>query len=121
MELTGTLSNPAQPFVDSLDRVATVAHELRGTDAVARTGQTVGPRCVLTQAVVEEIVKAAGRPIRVNEICAALEERGVTPFEKASIRKTLHDGSRAKHPRYRRTGWGLYQYARVHEKDHPSW
>ena len=38
-------------------------------------------------------------------------ERGVGPFDKASVRKTLHDGSRGASPLYRRIGWGLYESA----------
>ena len=62
------------------------------------------------QAVVGAIVEAAGRPLRVRDVCAELAERGIGPFDKASVRKTLHNGSRSEIPRFRRAGWGLYEH-----------
>ena len=115
MELSGTLSNPSQPLETSLERVATVARQLIGREPSSRSGRIVGPRGVSVQAMVEEIVRSAGRPIRVKDVCAALEEGGIDPFDKASIRKTLNDGSRARQPRYHRVGWGLYEPIRTRE------
>ena len=110
MELSGTLSNPSQPLETGLERFAALARELLRRNPASRNAGSVGPRGVPVQAVVEEIVRSAGRPLRVRDVCAALEERGLEPFDKAAIRKTLHDGSRAIRPRYRRVGWGLYEH-----------
>ncbi len=59
----------------------------------------------------EAFVRSAGRPVRVREVCAALEAQGVGSFDKAAVRKTLHDGTRATIPRFRRIGWGFYETA----------
>jgi hypothetical protein len=63
------------------------------------------------QAAVEDIVAAAGHPMRVSDICAELAVRRIGPFDKGSVRKTLHEGSRGATPRFRRIGWGLYEHA----------
>ena len=69
------------------------------------------PRPVPVQALVEAFVRSAGRPVRVKDVCTALEGQGVGSFDKAAVRKTLHDGTRSAVPRFRRIGWGVYETA----------
>jgi hypothetical protein len=110
MELNGALSNPRATLESSfagLLRIAAAA--LKRCDPEPRS--VVRPRPVAVQAVVEAIVRAAGRPIRVREVCAAVVAQGAGPFDKASVRKTLHDGSRGESRRFSRVGWGLYESA----------
>jgi hypothetical protein len=47
--------------------------------------------------------------VSVRDVCARLEAAGVVDYEKASVRKALHDGSRSAVRRYKRVGWGLYE------------
>ena len=52
---------------------------------------------------------------------AELVAGNVGPFDKASVRKTLHDGSRGQKPRFRRIGWGLYEHVpEQHRRGDPT-
>lgn len=109
MEDNGARSNPLAAFETSLERVARVVDARRATSAERLEPRAVPPRAVRIQAEVEAVVRAATRPVRVREVCAALDAAGVSGYNKASVRKTLHDESFQPTPRYRRVGWGLYE------------
>jgi hypothetical protein len=110
MELNGALSNPRAGLEGSfvgLLRVAVAA--LGRRELIPR--RVVRPKPVPVQAVVEALVRAAGRPVRVSDVCAAVMEQAIGPFDPASVRKTLHDGCRGESRRFTRVGWGLYESA----------
>jgi len=111
MELNGALSNPRATLESSLAALTDLLGELRQRDRRKAPREALRPRPVPVQASVQAIVEAAGRPIRVRDVCIELAARGIGPFDRASVRKTLYDGSRGPRPRYRRIGWGLYEHA----------
>lgn len=109
MELNGALSNPRPTPEGSLANLCELRKRLlaRPRDTMCEVGLRSRP--VPVQALVEAFVRSTGRPVRVREVCVALTAQGVGSFDKAAVRKTLHDGARATVPRFRRIGWGLYE------------
>ena len=59
----------------------------------------------------EQILDEAVRPLRVRDVVSALAELTDMCHDPASVRKALHDGTRADVPRFHRVGWGLYASA----------
>lgn len=105
MELSGALSNPRAAVEGCLSGLIS---DLRSRGAGAEPREPRPQRACRVQELVQRYVEAAGRPLRVRDVCDGLEALGYGPFDKAAVRKTLHDGSRARVPRYVRVGWGLY-------------
>ena len=94
-----------------MERIASVVEQLRANVVGRPEPRLASPRAVRVQAEVEAVVRAAGGPVRVRDVCEQLEAAGVRGYEKASVRKTLHDGSRGEDRRFSRVGWGLYESA----------
>ena len=111
MELNGALSNPRVALEGWLESLAGLHGELRRLAAAERARPRLRPRAMRVQAAVEAIVEEAGRPMRVRDICAELAKCRAGAFDKASVRKTLNNGSHGEKPRFRRIGWGLYEHA----------
>jgi hypothetical protein len=111
MELNGALSNPRPTPEGSLASLCQLRKRLLEQSRDGLRDVELRPRPVPVQALVEAFVRSTRRPVRVREVCEALEAQGVGSFDKAAVRKTLHDGTRATVPRFRRIGWGLYETA----------
>ena len=110
VELNGALSNPLAGLEGPLARLADLVRDVRERPGPARTPRSAPRRSIRVQALVEQIVRDARRPIRVHEVCAAIDGL-VAGVDKASVRKTLHDRSRGPDACYRRVTWGLYEWA----------
>ena len=111
MELSGALSNPQAALQGSLTDLCALVRRLRRRPRDLGRVRTLPDRPVHVQALVCEFVRSQADPVRVRDICEALVKQGLPSFDKASVRKTLHDGSRGRNPRFRRVGWGLYESA----------
>jgi hypothetical protein len=109
MELSGALSNPQATLETPLEQVRDLADELRQR-LPKPTRQPLRPKPVSVHAAVMAIVEAAGRPMRVRDICAQLDTLNIGDFDKAAVRKSLNERSRGPNPRFRRVGWGLYEH-----------
>ena len=112
MELSGALSNPRAQVEIGLRPLTGLAAELRLRHVPEREPRHLPPRACRIQDLVQRYVDSVPQPVRVRDVCDGLEALGVAPFDKAAVRKTLHDGARAPVPRYARLGWGLYASVR---------
>lgn len=111
MELNGALSNPLTRGKSQLSAVLELHAELLVRPPAASNGgsrRVLEARPARVKELVEQIVSEAAGPLRVRDVIATLANRTDTCVDPASIRKTLHDGTRGPTPRFRRVGWGLY-------------
>jgi len=106
MELNGALWNPFEKGKTGFSRLCKLVRDLQGRETPS-TNATLPPRRELVGTAAEEIVRTADAPLRVADVCAALQERGVDA-SPASVRKALHDRSRGDTARLHRVGRGLY-------------
>jgi len=74
MELNGALWNPLEEGKTGLIRLQKLVRDLRGRE-IQPMQRTLPPRRELVGAAVEEIVRTADAPLRISEVCAALQER----------------------------------------------
>ena len=110
VELNGALSNAQATLESSLRRLLDLSRDILQKPP-GRVLHDIRPRPARVQAAVDAVVRSASLPIRVRDVCQAIEQLGIGPFDKASVRKTLHEGTRGTEPRFRRIAWGLYEPA----------
>lgn len=111
VELSGALSNPLTRSKAPLSAVFELHAELLvrpPTASSGGSGRALKARPTRVKEVVEQIVSEAAGPLRVRDVISTLADRTDICVDPASIRKTLHDGTRGPAPRFRRVGWGLY-------------
>jgi hypothetical protein len=111
MELNGALWNPLAKGKTGFSQLGKLVRDLRGRET-SRTQRTLPPRRESVGAAAEKIVCTADAPLRIAEVCAALQERGVDA-NPASARKALHGRSRGAEARLQRIGRGIYAATQV--------
>lgn len=106
MELNGALWNPLETGKTGFSRLLKLVRDLQGRETLPAR-RTLPPRRELVGSAAEVLVRAAGAPLRIADVCAALREQGLEA-NPATVRKALHDRSRGTDPRLRRVGRGVY-------------
>ena len=109
MELNGALSNPRATPEGCLAGLYGLVQGIRARPEAQPRERQPRARPVPVRVLVEAFVRSARGPVRVRDVCARLEAQGLGSFDRASVRKSLHDGSQGECPRFQRTGWGLYE------------
>jgi len=120
VEDNGALSNPHPEIDGALARVVDLVRQLHARPGPVRTPTLARKRSCRLKALVEQVVRDAQGPVRVRDVCAAINGLGVEGIDKASVRKTLHDRSRGPDAPYRHLAWGLYEWAGEHATSSPA-
>jgi hypothetical protein len=104
MRLVGQLSNPSS----SLERVL----EAPSTSAARPSSVPMPPSCRLGNGVVQravvKVLSTADRPMRLREICSALDKMLGQPVSVESVSWSLRTGSRGLKPQFERVSRGVY-------------
>ena len=109
MELSGALLNPRLQV--ELPRLVRLRDLLAGRDTAPRTpGRTLRRRQGSVLEAVTTVLARAGRPLRVRDIHARVEELLAAPIPFSSVNEALSTHTSGRNLRFRRLRYGVYEH-----------
>jgi hypothetical protein len=108
MELSGALLNPRLQV--ELPRLARLREELAGRDTAERPAlRALRRRQGSVLDAVTTVLERAGRPLRVRDVHAAVEEWLGAPIPFSSVNEALSTHTVREDGRFRRVRYGVYE------------
>jgi hypothetical protein len=108
MELSGALLNPRLQV--ELPKLVRLRDLLAGRDTAPRTpGRALRRRQGSVLEAVTDVLQQAGRPLRVRDIHAAVEELLRAPIPFSSVNEALSTHAGGGDQRFRRFRYGVYE------------
>jgi hypothetical protein len=110
VELSGALLNPRLQV--ELPRLARLRDLLAGPHTAPTPGRALRRRQGSVLDAVTDVLGRAGRPLRVRDVHAAVEELLGAQVPFSSVNEPLSTHTSGRDERFRRVDYGVYEYRR---------